>query len=67
MGVQKDCFAYRLGRCNVLTEMVCRRDKCSFFKTKEEMERDLVRYGSGRDYKAKGEKHAALCTDQEKS
>lgn len=55
MGIKKDCFAYRLGRCSILTEMVCRRDTCSFYKTKEQMERDREHYGFIKDYKQKGE------------
>lgn len=53
MGVQKDCFAYRVGRCSILTEMICRYEKCSFYKTKEQMEQDRARYGFDRDYKPK--------------
>ncbi len=51
MSVKKDCFAYRIGRCNILTEMVCKRDTCSFYKTHEEMEQDRARYGFLKDYK----------------
>ncbi|MBR5236639.1 MAG: hypothetical protein IKW06_04640 [Clostridia bacterium] len=56
MGIRKDCFAYRIGRCNIMTEMICRRENCSFFKTKEEMERDREKYGFVKDYKPKGER-----------
>ncbi|MBE7036006.1 MAG: hypothetical protein E7403_01780 [Ruminococcaceae bacterium] len=56
MGIKKDCFAYRLGRCSVLTEMVCRRENCSFYKTKEQMEQDRRQYGFVKDYKPKGRK-----------
>lgn len=56
MGIKKDCFAYRLGRCSILTEMICRRESCSFYKTKEQMEQDRERYGFVQDYKPKGGK-----------
>lgn len=59
MGIKKDCFAYRLGRCSILTEMVCKRDTCSFFKTKEEMEEDSRRYGYIKNYK-QGEQYEKL-------
>ena len=32
----KDCFAYRDRDCCILTERVCDRRRCTFFKTKEE-------------------------------
>ena len=54
MSIQKDCFAYRIGRCTIMTEMICKRGNCTFFKTKEEMERDRNRYGFVKDYKPKG-------------
>lgn len=54
MGIHKDCFAYRIGRCSIMTEMICRRERCSFYKTVEEMERDRKRYGFNKDYKPKG-------------
>ena len=56
MGIQKDCFAYRLGRCSILTEMICRRENCSFYKTKEQMDTDREKYGFVKDYKPKGDK-----------
>jgi|GEM_PF-1420022 len=56
MGVKKDCFAYRIGRCNIMTEIICKRDTCSFYKTKEEMERDRERYGFVKNYRPRGQK-----------
>ncbi len=56
MGIHKDCFAYRIGRCSIMTEMICRRESCSFYKTVEEMERDRKRYGFNKDYKPRGDR-----------
>lgn len=44
---KKDCFGYKTSSyCSVLTEMVCRKKgKCSFYKTKQEFEEDLIKYG----------------------
>lgn len=33
---QKTCFAYTPNKCLVLTDMLCKKGKCSFFKTQEE-------------------------------
>ena len=30
--IRKDCFAYSGGKCRILTELVCKNNKCSFFK-----------------------------------
>ena len=32
----KDCFAYRSRRCGVLTERICNRRKCPFYKTRKD-------------------------------
>lgn len=44
---QTDCFAYRCEvdgeRCNILNEMVCKKRKCPFHKTKEQFEEGLKR------------------------
>lgn len=37
--VCKNCFAYSFGRCNVLTELICKTRTCDFFKTVEEYRR----------------------------
>ena len=50
MSIQKDCFAYRIGHCSIMTEMICRRDTCSFYKSKEQDRRDRETYGFKRDY-----------------
>jgi len=35
--VKKDCFGYqpRTKRCTALTELVCRKHTCSFYKTRQ--------------------------------
>ncbi|MBE7035382.1 MAG: hypothetical protein E7402_04640 [Ruminococcaceae bacterium] len=60
MSVHKDCFAYRVGRCTILTEMICKRDSCSFYKTKEQMEKDRIRYGHNKNYQPKGAERETL-------
>lgn len=42
-GVQKDCFGYSSinNRCSVLTETVCKKEICRFYKTKKEFEKGL--------------------------
>lgn len=37
---KKDCFGYRMGKCKVLAELVCEKRNCSFYKTKEQFERE---------------------------
>lgn len=39
-----DCFAYRPKYCTILTEMICKTRKCSFYKTKEQFEEGLKKY-----------------------
>ncbi len=55
MAVQKDCFAYRIGGCAIMTETICRRDTCSFYKTKEQMAKDREKYGFQKNYRPKGD------------
>jgi hypothetical protein len=38
--VKTDCFAYAKGECKALKELYCKTEKCNFFKTKEQFERD---------------------------
>lgn len=42
--IRKDCFGYVPGRrnCQILTENICEKRKCSFFKTKEAYKRGLL-------------------------
>lgn len=42
--VNKDCFAYRSGRCAILTERICNRRKCPFYKTRKQYNEDLDKY-----------------------
>lgn len=37
---KKDCFGYKMGKCTVLTDLVCSQGKCSFYKTREQYNRD---------------------------
>lgn len=44
MAIKKDCFANKFGGyCSALVEMVCRNRECSFYKTREQFERDAER------------------------
>lgn len=52
MTLQKDCFAYRVGRCAIMTETICRYGTCSFFKTKEQDRKDRLRYGDAQAKKS---------------
>ena len=44
--VKADCFGYRPGRkcCNILTELVCEKRRCSFYLTREEYIRNRKKY-----------------------
>lgn len=42
--IKINCFAYGYKNCYVLTELVCKKKKCSFFKTKEQYNADLIKY-----------------------
>jgi len=49
--VKTDCFGYRCGECGVLYELVCKDKNCSFYKTREEFRRDLLKYSyKGREH-----------------
>ena len=39
-----DCFAYKAKYCAVLTEMICKSRKCTFYKTKEQFDEELKKY-----------------------
>lgn len=42
-----DCFAYngvRNKRCSVLTEFVCMKRECTFYKTREQYEEERKKY-----------------------
>lgn len=50
---QRNCFAYHPKQCRVLTEMLCKKKKCPFFKTHQQYVDDLIKYTSDiglRDY-----------------
>ena len=42
-GAKRDCFGYSSinNRCSVLTETVCKKEECRFYKTKKEFEKGL--------------------------
>lgn len=55
VSMKKDCFAYRIGGCSIMTETICRRESCSFYKTKEQAALDREKYGFQKNYRPKGE------------
>ena len=34
--IKTDCFAFKGGQCMALTDLYCTKEKCSFYKSKEE-------------------------------
>ena len=44
-GAKKDCFAYgRIhDKCSILTETVCKKTECKFYKTKREFEKGRMK------------------------
>jgi hypothetical protein len=38
--MEKQCFAYRNGKCKVLKVKKCEGESCSFFKTKAQVDED---------------------------
>lgn len=38
--MEKQCFAYRNGKCKVLKVKKCEGENCSFFKTKDQVDED---------------------------
>lgn len=38
--IEKECFAYRNGRCKALKVKKCEREGCLFFKTQAQAEED---------------------------
>lgn len=50
--MREDCFGYKKGKCNILTELVCKNGgKCSFYKTKEQFRKDAQRAEEKNKYK----------------
>ena len=43
--VKKDCFAYGSisDKCSILTETVCKKENCKFYKTKKEFEKGRMK------------------------
>ena len=41
--MKTDCFAYKMGKCTVLTENVCSKTECSFYKTPEQLRSDVIK------------------------
>lgn len=41
--IQIDCFAYKNQNCTILTELLCKHQRCPFFKTQEQLDRENVR------------------------
>ena len=39
-----NCRFYTPKRCKILTEMLCKSGKCSFYKTTRQYEADLIKY-----------------------
>lgn len=39
--MNKNCFAYKNGRCKILKNIQCANNTCSFFKTEEEQAEGL--------------------------
>lgn len=44
IGVCRDCFAFKPSRCSVLTEMICKTRKCSFYRTRKQFIEGLKKY-----------------------
>ena len=43
--MKTDCFAYRTAtRCGILTEVLCSKGDCSFYKTQKQYKADLEKY-----------------------
>lgn len=40
-----DCFGYREGKCEIMTELICKKSKCSFYKTWNQENKDRKKYG----------------------
>lgn len=42
INIKVDCFAYNNGNCTCLTELVCSKKKCSFYKKLDEVDIDNI-------------------------
>ena len=47
--IKKDCFGYDriCKKCRVLTETLCAHKECTFYKTKEQFDKDRKKYPMG--------------------
>ena len=52
---KRDCFGYKMGKCSVLTELVCTQRECSFYKTRKQFHSDNIKYKKIADDKKYGE------------
>ena len=49
--IKVDCFGYNLkaGKCAIMTETICKKRECSFYKTQEQYQEDKKKYEKGGD------------------
>lgn len=52
--MNKDCFGYKYHSCTVLTEMLCKKGDCPFYKTKEQFNNDAERAREKNDKRKQG-------------
>lgn len=47
MITKTDCFAFDENKCDckVLNKLYCQKEKCSFYKTKTQVEKERKKYG----------------------
>lgn len=38
--IKRDCFGFKRGECTVLTELVCKKGECTFYKTRKQFRDD---------------------------
>ena len=45
-GIKTDCFAFmqKCKKCSVLTDTVCKKRECTFYKTQEQYDSDRKKY-----------------------
>ncbi len=44
--IKTDCFGYNKAakKCTIMTETICRKSNCTFYKTREQAKKDADRY-----------------------
>ena len=47
VAVRTECFGYRFGQCEILTELVCKQGTCKFFKERAQYVRELHQRRNG--------------------